>query len=92
MEVLVRKSPFSVPAGIPGTGSWSPAGSAANGYLRDRMINAARKEGIDVFVPKPVLCTDNAAMIACVGYYRSRHCPSSESDPLSLDAHPNLPF
>ncbi len=67
-------------------------GVAANGYLRDRMINAARQEGIEVFVPEPVLCTDNAAMIACAGYYRSRHCPPSENDPLSLDAHPNLPF
>jgi N6-L-threonylcarbamoyladenine synthase len=67
-------------------------GVAANGYLRDRMINAARQEGIEVFVPEPVLCTDNAAMIACAGYYRSRHCPPSENDPLSLDAHPNLPL
>ncbi len=67
-------------------------GVAANGYLRDRMTDAARQEGIEVFVPKPVLCTDNAAMIACAGYYRSQHCPDSESDPFSLDAHPNLPF
>jgi N6-L-threonylcarbamoyladenine synthase len=67
-------------------------GVAANGYLRDRMTETARKEGIEVFVPKPILCTDNAAMIACAGYYRSQHCPPSESDPFSLDAHPNLPF
>jgi tRNA N6-adenosine threonylcarbamoyltransferase len=67
-------------------------GVAANGYLRDRMTHAAREEGIDVFVPKPVFCTDNAAMIACAGYYRSQHCSPSESDPFSLDAHPNLPF
>ncbi len=67
-------------------------GVAANGYLRDCMTEAARKEGIEVFVPKPVLCTDNAAMIACAGYYRSQHCSPSESDPFSLDAHPNLPF
>jgi N6-L-threonylcarbamoyladenine synthase len=67
-------------------------GVAANGYLRDRMTDAARQEGIEVFVPKPVLCTDNAAMIACAGYYRSQHCPPSESGPFLLDAHPNLPF
>ena len=67
-------------------------GVAANGYLRDRMTAAAQKEGIAVSVPKPVLCTDNAAMIACAGYYRSRHCPPSDSDPFMLDAHPNLPF
>lgn len=67
-------------------------GVAANGYLRDRMTETARKEGIEVFVPKPILCTDNAAMIACAGYYRSQHCQPSASDPFSLDAHPNLPF
>jgi len=67
-------------------------GVAANGYLKERMTNAARKEGIGVFVPKPIFCTDNAAMIACAGYYRSQYCPPGESDPFSLDAHPNLPF
>jgi N6-L-threonylcarbamoyladenine synthase len=67
-------------------------GVAANSYLRDRMIDAAGKEGVEVFVPKPILCTDNAAMIACAGYYRSQYCPPSESDPFSLDAQPNLPF
>jgi tRNA N6-adenosine threonylcarbamoyltransferase len=67
-------------------------GVASNGYLRSRMTEAARKEGIEVSAPKPIFCTDNAAMIACAGYYRSQHCPPSESDPLSLDAHPNLPF
>ncbi len=67
-------------------------GVAANGYLRDCMTAAAKKEGIDVFVPKPVLCTDNAAMIACAGYYRFREGLDSECDPFSLDAHPNLPF
>jgi N6-L-threonylcarbamoyladenine synthase len=67
-------------------------GVAANGYLKDRMTNAARNEGIEVFVPKPIFCTDNAAMIACAGYYRSKHCPPGDNNPFSLDAHPNLPF
>lgn len=67
-------------------------GVASNGYLKDRMTSAARKQNIEVFAPKPIFCTDNAAMIACAGYYRSQHCPPSENDPFSLDAHPNLPF
>lgn len=67
-------------------------GVAANRYLKDRMTAAAQKEGIDVFVPKPVLCTDNAAMIACAGYYRFRDGLDSESDLFSLDAHPSLPL
>jgi len=56
------------------------------------MTEAAHKEGIEVSAPKPIFCTDNAAMIACAGYYRSQHCPPSESNLFSLDAHPNLPF
>jgi len=42
-------------------------GVAANSRLRDRFSEEAALSGIDFFVPPPVLCTDNAAMIAVVG-------------------------
>ncbi len=42
-------------------------GVAANSRLRDRFSNDAARAGIEFFVPPPVLCTDNAAMIAVVG-------------------------
>ena len=42
-------------------------GVAANSRLRDRFSNDAARSGIEFFVPPPVLCTDNAAMIAVVG-------------------------
>jgi len=42
-------------------------GVAANRRLRHCFLEAASCRGIDVFVPPPVLCTDNAAMIAAVG-------------------------
>lgn len=42
-------------------------GVAANSRLRERFREETARSGIDFFVPPPVLCTDNAAMIAAVG-------------------------
>lgn len=44
-------------------------GVAANSALREKMTQLAQKDGIRVLYPEPVLCTDNAVMIACAGYY-----------------------
>ena len=44
-------------------------GVAANTPLREKMDKTAKKYGISTFYPPLVLCTDNAAMIACGGYY-----------------------
>ena len=44
-------------------------GVASNSELREKMTARADEHGIDVIYPPPVLCTDNAAMIACAGYY-----------------------
>ncbi len=42
-------------------------GVAANSRLREVFCERAGKRGVELFVPPPVLCTDNAAMIAVVG-------------------------
>ena len=44
-------------------------GVASNSALRSKMKEYAEKENITVLYPSPVLCTDNAVMIACAGYY-----------------------
>lgn len=44
-------------------------GVAANSFLRQRMQEEGAKKRVQVFVPPIKLCTDNAAMIACMGYY-----------------------
>jgi N6-L-threonylcarbamoyladenine synthase len=43
-------------------------GVAANSRLRVRFQEDWKRKNIDVFIPPPVLCTDNAGMIAAAGY------------------------
>jgi N6-L-threonylcarbamoyladenine synthase len=45
-------------------------GVAANSALKALMQAAAEEARIQLAIPPPVYCTDNAAMIACAGYYR----------------------
>jgi len=42
-------------------------GVAANSRLRERFYEDAKVKGIEIFIPPPILCTDNAAMIAVIG-------------------------
>ena len=45
-------------------------GVAANQFLRARLATLAAREGMEMIVPPPALCTDNAAMIAWAGIER----------------------
>lgn len=62
-------------------------GVASNSGLRAQVKELAEKEGIDVFVPNPILCTDNAAMIASAGYFEYKKGIVHD---LSLNAVPGL--
>lgn len=62
-------------------------GVAANSLLRKMMEDACRKEGVTLYYPPPVLCTDNAAMIACAAYYKYK---AGMVDDMSLDAYPGM--
>ncbi|GAA0127299.1 tRNA (adenosine(37)-N6)-threonylcarbamoyltransferase complex transferase subunit TsaD [Clostridium sp. CTA-19] len=62
-------------------------GVASNSCLRATMINECEKEGIKVLFPKPILCTDNAAMIGSAAYFEYNCGRTSD---LTLNAIPNL--
>jgi len=59
-------------------------GVASNSLLRHWLVE---NSPIPVLVPEPVLCTDNAAMIAACGYYRFQ---AGKVDGLDLDVVPSL--
>jgi len=45
-------------------------GVSANSELRNRFLILGKEKGWDTFIPKFEYCTDNAAMIGIVGYYK----------------------
>ncbi|HVP17698.1 MAG TPA: tRNA (adenosine(37)-N6)-threonylcarbamoyltransferase complex transferase subunit TsaD [Spirochaetia bacterium] len=60
-------------------------GVAANSYLRRRL---ASEEGLEVIFPSLALCTDNAAMVAGLGYHL--FCDGAVSD-FTLNAEARVP-
>jgi len=64
-------------------------GVAANSALRARMERESQQAGVRLCIPSPVYCTDNAAMVACAGYFQYM---AGNADGLSLDAAAALPL
>jgi len=59
-------------------------GVAANRRLRQHLVTSSP---IQVLVPEPILCTDNAAMVAACGYFRFQ---AGSIDGLDMDVVPSL--
>ena len=62
-------------------------GVASNSALREGMKNACEKNGLNLYYPSPIYCTDNAAMIGAAGYYEYIRGARAGLD---LNAVPNL--
>ena len=68
IDVLVEKS-FRLAKELGEKTIVLAGGVSANSALRAAMESRGEREGVAIYYPDPVLCTDNAAMIASVGYY-----------------------
>ena len=62
-------------------------GVAANSRLREMMEASCAEKGIKLYVPSPILCTDNAAMIGCAAYNMAM---KGHMDGLDMDAYARL--
>ncbi len=62
-------------------------GVAANSELRERMKEVAESEGLKLYIPDLAYCTDNAAMIAFIGYVKLKNGIKNDFD---LTPIPNL--
>jgi len=56
-------------------------GVASNGRLR-ALLAEGRRDGEEIIIPSPILCTDNAAMVAGIGY---RYFAGGRFDGMDLD-------
>jgi N6-L-threonylcarbamoyladenine synthase len=86
VEVLVAKARRAA-AEVGATGIVLGGGVAANSLLREEILGACAADGRRGFMPSREMSTDNAAMIAALGWYRLR---SDGPTPLDAGAHPNL--
>lgn len=62
-------------------------GVSANKTLQTNLAEAMERIGCELVHPTPILCTDNAVMIACRGYFLYQ---LGKESPLDLNANPSL--
>jgi N6-L-threonylcarbamoyladenine synthase len=83
VDVLVRKTTMAAER-FEANQVVAAGGVAANSRLRQRLQEEMTSLGLPLSLPKPELCTDNAAMIAAAGYHKLKE--SGESWNLDFDA------
>ena len=86
MDVLLHKT-FSAADDLGLRRITVSGGLAASRKLRQAFEEKAQRRGILLSYPTPALCTDNAAMVACLASFRYK---AGLFDDLNLEAYPNL--
>lgn len=87
-EVLVSKALTA--ARLTGVRTIALAGGvAANSAIRNLLQSSAGQSGLSCFFPPKILCTDNAAMVACAGYH---YFLAQRFAPLEQEAFANYPL
>jgi N6-L-threonylcarbamoyladenine synthase len=67
-------------------------GVSRNSLLRSRFTGACSAAGIDLYLPEPMYCTDNAAMIAWLGYEKYLAYPNLNYYDLYLNSYSRALF
>jgi len=86
LEVIVSKT-VKAALDLRLSGVVAGGGVACNSELRARLEEACEENGLALTMAEPGLCTDNAAMVAALGYLRYK---GGYRSGLDLDVYPNL--
>lgn len=86
VDVLVHKAQHAARE-VGAKGICLAGGVAANSLLRERTLEVCEATGLQAFLPSRSMCTDNAAMVAAVAWWRLQ---SDGPGPLDLGADPSL--
>ncbi len=86
MEVIINKTMDAL--ALKDCGRLAAAGGVAcNSFLREKLRERCEAAGVKLYIPSPVLCTDNGAMVASAAF--QKHRLGLRSD-LYLDVYPGL--
>ncbi|MDR0723804.1 MAG: tRNA (adenosine(37)-N6)-threonylcarbamoyltransferase complex transferase subunit TsaD, partial [Endomicrobium sp.] len=64
-------------------------GVSSNSLVRRMFLENGKKSKIKIFIPSPIYCTDNAAMIGCAAYLKQKQCGLDYSS-LQLKPTPSI--